>query len=468
MNVIDELKIVLGLDSSGVQKGMKQAENSISSGISSITAKLGALSAAITAAFSLGAAFGEYTKTADAMGKLADAIDVDISKMHAWSEAAIRAGGSAEGFQSSLEQMSGQLARIALTGTSRMKKIFEGAGIDAGELGRQRDAFEVMMDLAEKAETMSKAEFFGLGRSLGLDRGTIMLLQQGRVALKEAIQLQKELGVYTKEDARITADFNDRMADLKQAFQSFAAIIFRVVLPPFTAFVKAISNFISYLRKHETFVKAFFIGIATVITAILLPAFVSLAAAILANPITWAVVAFAALAAVIEDLVVWAEGGESAFGELWEAIFGSPEEAQETWENLKETISKVFNFVVTETQNLIKDFKQIAKVISETVSNLCNTIISTFAKAFNWIINAWNSVASVLGMTKINVHANIDAAQVTAADATHGGAGASIDNSTHTVTLQPTYNVQANDTAGVMNEIENYNDGLAAQADGAY
>ena len=117
MNVIDELKIVLGLDSSGVQKGMKQAENSISSGISSITAKLGALSAAITAAFSLGAAFGEYTKTADAMGKLADAIDVDISKMHAWSEAAIRAGGSAEGFQSSLEQMSGQLARIALTGT---------------------------------------------------------------------------------------------------------------------------------------------------------------------------------------------------------------------------------------------------------------------------------------------------------------------------------------------------------------
>ena len=123
MNVIDELKIVLGLDSSGVQKGMKQAENSISSGISSITAKLGALSAAITAAFSLGAAFSEYTKTADAMGKLADAIDVDISKMHAWSEAAIRAGGSAEGFQSSLEQMSGQLARIALTGTSRMKKV---------------------------------------------------------------------------------------------------------------------------------------------------------------------------------------------------------------------------------------------------------------------------------------------------------------------------------------------------------
>ena len=468
MNVIDELKIVLGLDSSGVQKGMKQAENSISSGISSITTKLGALSAAITAAFSLGAAFGEYTKTADAMGKLADALDVDIEKMHAWGEAAARAGGSVEGFQGSLQSLTTQLARQATVGTSRAAKLLEGAGIDAGELGRQRQAFDVMMELAEKAETMGKQEFFGLGRALGLDQGTIMLLQQGRAALKEQIQLQKELGVYTKEDARITADFNDGMADMKQAFQSFAAIIFRVVLPPFTAFVKTVNNFISYLRKHETFVKVFFVGIAAVITGILIPAFVSLAAAVLANPITWAIVAFAALAAVIEDLVVWAEGGESAFAGLWETIFGSPEEAQATWESLKKGVGEVVNFVFTETKNLIKDFKYIAKVISDTISDLCNTIISTFAKAFNWIISAWNNVASVLGMTKINVHANIDAAQVTAADATHGGVGGSVDNSTHTVSLNPTYNVQANDTAGVMSEIEDYNNGLAAQANVAY
>ena len=210
---VDELDIKVGVDADGVEKGMKQAESAVSKGISSLTSKLSALSAAITAAFSLGMAFKQYTEQAAAMGKLADAIDVDISKLHAWSEAAIRAGGSAEGFQSSIEQMSGQLSRIALTGTSRMKKVFEGAGIDAGELGRQRDAFAVMMDLAEKAETMSKAEFFGLGRALGLDKGTIMLLQQGRASLKDAIHAQKELGVYTKEDAKITADFNDHMKE---------------------------------------------------------------------------------------------------------------------------------------------------------------------------------------------------------------------------------------------------------------
>ena len=71
-------------------------------------------------------------------------------------------------------------------------------------------------------------------------------------------------------------------------------------------------------------------------------------------------------------------------------------------------------------------------------------------------------------MTKINVHANINAAQISAADATTGGGGGSVDNSTHTISLNPTYNVQANDTAGVMNEIEGYNNNLAAQADGAY
>ena len=117
---------------------------------------------------------------------------------------------------------------------------------------------------------------------------------------------------------------------------------------------------------------------------------------------------------------------------------------------------------------MIGDMKVLIGDVKQAFIDLANNIISTMANAFNWVINAWNSVASVLGMTKINVQANINAAQISAADAAHGGVGGSIDNSTHTVTLNPTYNVQANDTEGVMQEIEDYNSGLAAQADGAY
>ena len=166
---IDELFISLGLKTDGVKQGAKEAESAISGMTSAITAKLSLLSAA-AAALSIFSRFGEYVGQADAMGKLANALDVDIEKMHAWGEAAARAGGSVEGFQGSLQSLTTQLARQATVGTSRAAKMLEGVGIDAGEIGRQRQAFDVMMDLAEKAETMGKQEFFGLGRYLGLDQ----------------------------------------------------------------------------------------------------------------------------------------------------------------------------------------------------------------------------------------------------------------------------------------------------------
>lgn len=439
---IDELFIALGLKTDGVKKGAKEAESAISGMTSSIVAKLGVLSAGAAAALSVFSRFGEYVAQADAMGKLADALDVDIEKMHAWGEAAARAGGSVEGFQGSLQSLTAQLARQATVGTSRAAKMLEGVGIDAGEIGRQRQAFDVMMDLAEKAETMGKQEFFGLGRSLGLDQGTIMLLQQGREALKEQIRLQKEFGVYTKEDAKVTANWNDRVADFGQVMKSFSAIIFRMVLPAMTKFVEDVNKAVAFLRKHEKFVQAFFIGLAAVITGVLLPALAKMAAAWLANPMTLTIMAIvaalAALALVIEDLVVWAEGGESALSDLWEALLGSPEEAQQLWEDIKQGFSELVSFLAPIFQwikeefigafkavwpyivRFVRDSKELIVGLKNVFSDLANYIIDTLGAAFNWVIDKWNAVASALGKTKIDVQANVVS---NASDTDHGGGG---------------------------------------------
>lgn len=375
--MIDEIFIALGLKSDGVKKGMKEAEGAISQGVSSITSKLSALGAAFTAAMSLGVAFKQYTEQADAMGKLADALDVDIEKMHAWGEAAARAGGSVEGFQGSLQSLTTQLARQATVGTSRAAKMLEGVGIDAGEIGRQRQAFDVMMDLAEKAESMGKQEFFGLGRSLGLDQGTIMLLQQGRTALKDAIQAQKEFGVYTKEDAKVTADFNDRMADFGQVFRSFAAIVFRMVLPTITKFIQLFNKAIAFIRQHERVVQAFVIMVATLITGLLIPAFVKLAATIMANPLTWLVAILAAIAIAIDDLIVWATEGESAFDDFWASIFGSPENARQIWADLQKSADEFISRIPEYKSIAVDLFDAILKydeIISSPFTSLANAV----------------------------------------------------------------------------------------------
>lgn len=405
MNIIEEFVVMLGLDGSGAKKGMADVKKAIDGGINELTSKLKGFAATFAAAFAVQKTFTAYTAEADALGKLADAMNMNIESLHAWSEAAARSGGSSEAFQQSLQALNSQLVRTGITGQSRAKGILEGVGIDAGEIGRTRDALSVMQDLAAQAETMSKAEFLGLGQSLGLDSGTIMLLQQGREAVKDQILAQKELGVYTKEDARVTAEWNDRVDDSAQAFKAFSAVIFREILPVFTMIVKGFNTIVSTLRRHETFVKVFFLGLAAIITGMLVPAFSALAAAIYANPITWVVLGLAALAAVIEDLVVWAQGGEAAFGSLWAAIFGSPEEAVAT-----------FN-------GLIEGCKRFGKKAREVVNDFKNL----FLEAINFIKTLWNGMVNALGKPNLMVDTWF---YNPTGDKNHSGSGGTLDGGT--------------------------------------
>ena len=387
---LDEISILLGLKTDGLKKGAKEAENAISGMTSTIVSKLGVLSAAAAAAFSVFSRFGEYVAQADAMGKLADALDVDIEKMHAWGEAAARAGGSVESFQGSLQSLTAQLARQATTGQSRAAKLLEGAGIDAGEVGRQRKAFDVMMDLAEKAETMGKQEFFGLGRSLGLDQGTIMLLQQGRAALKEQIRLQKEFGVYTKEDAKVTADWNDRVSDFKQSMMKLASVIIRMVLPFATKALAILNKAIAFLARCERPIKI----VAVALSFVLAPAIAQVSKELwkLAfNPALLKIAAIAALIAglalVIDDFWGWTEGKESAIP--WEKWFGPADDARKKIEEL----GKGFDKLIDSAKNtfavipeVIKIFVNAAEAILNGFFNLAEAGFLRVAKAAEKII----------------------------------------------------------------------------------
>lgn len=360
--VIDEFMVKMKLDGKewaqdakeveqsikGVKEELKDTEGagkSFGGMADGLKSKLLGLASAFTALYGVQQTFSNYLAQADSMGKFADSIGQNIEDIHAWSEAVIRSGGSAEGFQGSIKSLTTQLSKMATTGQSRAGKILQSVGIDAGSIGNARKSLDVMMDIADKMQTMSKEEAMGFGASLGLDSGTIMLLQQGRDAVGDLIEKQKALGVFTKEDAKVTAEFNDAIADSKQAFMSFGAIVFRGVTPAFKGMVDGFTEFVSYLRKHEVAVKAFFTGLATIITSKLIPAFLQLFKTLAKNPYTWVVIGLAAIALAIEDLYTWATGGDAAFGEFWEAIFGSKDEALQFFEDMKGLANDVLYIV---------------------------------------------------------------------------------------------------------------------------
>lgn len=371
--IIDELMISLGIDGSAAKKGMSEVTSSIQGGVSKITGMLGGLTAAFAGVFAVGSAFNDYLNSADAMAKFSRSIGANIEDVHAWSEAVIRSGGSAEGFQGSVKGLTTQLSKMATLGKSKAGNVLAAVGIDPGEVGRQRDAFDVLMDISDKMQEMSAAEATGFGQSLGLDVGTINLLREGRDGVKDLIRHQKELGVYDEATAKAAEDFNDAMADTKQAFTVLVATIGSSVLPALKTFLQYVSQFIAFLRKHEHFVKAFFVMIATAITAYLIPAFINFARALITNPLTWVILALVGLALVIEDLIVWLEGGESALEDFWTELFGSPEEAKQLFEDIKkaviqfvdESIPKLEEFAKG-VQGLVQDIKELWKEISDS------------------------------------------------------------------------------------------------------
>ncbi len=351
--VIDELMITMGLDGSEVKKGMKDVEGSVSGFVNNIKSNILGIGSAFAGLYAVQQTFTEYLSQADSLLKFSRAIGQNVEDIDAWGQAVKRSGGSAEGFQNSLKSLTVQLSKMSTTGKSRAGNILQSVGIDAGDIGRQRNAFEVLSDIADKMQGMSKEEAFGFGASLGLDSGTIMLLQQGRDGVADLVGKMKELGTITPDDTWVE-DFNDSIDDIKKSFMSLMGIVFREVGPVFNWLTQQIKQLNIWLRKHEVAVKAFFYMVAGLITALLIPTLLELFATILANPITWIIMLLAGLALVIEDLVVWANGGESALGDLWTAIFGSPEEAKQTFEDLKQALIDIYDTVMP----LIKSFQE--------------------------------------------------------------------------------------------------------------
>ena len=110
--------------------------------------------------------------------------------------------------------------------------------------------------------------------------------------------------------------------------------------------------------------------ISALVMGLLLPSLMAFFSALLTNPMTWVILALAALAAVIEDLIVWLEDGESALDDFWTELFGSPEEAKKLFEDIK---TAVFQFV-DESIPKLEEFAQGVKDLVQDIRDLWKEI----------------------------------------------------------------------------------------------
>jgi hypothetical protein len=367
-NIISEMVIALGLDKKKLDQGLLQAQAQIqgfSRGIASFIAPL-------AGALSFGALFGNWASEADRLGKFAGMIGESITTVDAWGQAVKMAGGSAEGFQGSLQSLNTDLAMIAKTGTGRAKAALDALGVSATDAqGKTKKASDVLLELAAKAGSMDKSGFAGLARTAGLDSGTIMLLQSGKKATLELVEAQKALA-YTPEDAANAARFNDSIALLKKSLMSAVSVLFNAIAPAVTFIADKLGKFFAFLARHKTFVLAFLGAIATAIAIGLVPALYALSAAWMTAmaPMLAVGAGLALIAAIFDDIYTWMEGGESLVGDF----FGPFETAVES---LKNKFSEADKFIRSIFADIGDFFSNLFSGLFDGLTNALKDLIRT-------------------------------------------------------------------------------------------
>ena len=351
-NLLDTFLILFESDASEVKKGAEDAGKAVDGledgieGADDAATELGLsfgamakqAGIALLALVSIGAAKEGIINTAksvDELGKFSNRLGVSVEDVDAWGGAVESAGGTASGFRSSIDSLNEKLVETAVKGTGELIPFFAQMGIAITDAnGRARSTIDILPELSDAFQNLNRQESAAIGKKLGLDNATILLLQEGRVKLDELIERQKDLGVVTKEQAILAAEFNDQMGYMGRAFDTVGRLIAVELLPFITKFMSMVTDAVIFLKNNKAFAVAFFGAIAGIITALLIPAlakallliapFLAIAAAVGAVAVAFALAA--------DDIYNFIQGNDSAIGEL-----------VKKWDLFKNKISDIFD-----------------------------------------------------------------------------------------------------------------------------
>lgn len=167
--------------------------------------------------------------------------------------------------------------------------------------------------------------------------------------LEEARVKQAAIARVTKEDVELYVKVRKAITAFQISLGELAARITRLFAPALEKGAELLNRLSGWLDRNGHNVTRFLTIVATIISAALIPALIRMAAVLWRNPLTWIIALLAGLALVIDDLLVYMEGGESQLKDFW-ALFGTGAELSEklgkAWEWIKTTGKDLLPYVL--------------------------------------------------------------------------------------------------------------------------
>lgn len=260
--VIDSLVVKLGLDSSGFQKGSKKARQELNSTKENAkkTAKnleeegkrgaeffnqLRKSAVLFFSALTVGRGFGEFAKyvvnTGAQLDRMSKNLGVSVETLSRWQGAVRQSGGTAEGALSTIQGLSNALTELKITGNTGILPYLQALGVAVADAsGKAKPLDELLLDIGDKLQKVDRQDAYNIGRTLGLDEGTVNLLLKGRGEVEKLLASQK---AYSAADAEAARKAQENWEKTKIEIERTTQALVIKLLPAFQQLTESMIKF---------------------------------------------------------------------------------------------------------------------------------------------------------------------------------------------------------------------------------
>ena len=293
----------------------------------------------------------QYYEQAQAIEKTSDALGMSIEDWQAWQRPAAAAGVDAEELSTRFMDLGDWMQDLILHDSGPLKDATKDLGVSFTDAKGKAVSFEEgLLRLSDATSKIDRQKATSILTQIGFDEKTIPLILKGRKGIEELLKVQKAQAIYSKQDIENAKKQREAQQRLHDAWEALSSVFVSTVSPAITFLTNLLSELVGWVKENKQFVILFFTALAGVITTLMLPALTAMATAAWAAiaPFTPLIAIAGALALVIDDLITYIDGGESAFGSFWKML-GTGDEIgarfKAIWEGIKDTFSGILNLL---------------------------------------------------------------------------------------------------------------------------
>lgn len=228
--------------------------------------------------------------------------------------------------------------------------------------------------------------------------------------MEEWTKKRAMLARYNKEDIELYKKGREAVTKFQITMDDLSAKIMRSVSPAVKWLIDKLNDFSNWIGRNQNNIIRFLGVVAGTITALLIPAFIKLGIAMLTNPLTWIIALIGVLILIIDDLVTYLRGGDSALGAFWKPLI---EYTKTAWEWIKELYDAFVNSEAWQAfknayagifSHLLNGIRQLWDLITEFISTLTSsdTELSGWGQAIKGIFTSiGGAFESIIGLVMV-------------------------------------------------------------------